>query len=75
MLLFAMALNILLLCMHKTMGGWQFVARYTVDMLPLALFYFLRSGAWEPKRYEKFIALLGILFNAYGALAITFLYQ
>ncbi len=74
-LLFAMALNILLLCMHKTMGGWQFGARYTVDMLPLALFYFLCSGAWETKRYEKFIAILGILFNAYGALAIIFIYQ
>ncbi len=73
-LLAAMALNILLLCAHKTLGGWQFGARYTVDMLPYALLYLTFDGAWEVKRYEKFIILAGILFNAYGALAINFIY-
>ncbi|MEN6472144.1 MAG: hypothetical protein ABFC62_11815 [Clostridiaceae bacterium] len=74
-LLAAAALNILLLCAHKTLGGWQFGARYTVDMLPYALWYMIDGGAWEPKRHEKFIAILGIAFNVYGALAMTFLYQ
>lgn len=74
-LLFATALNIILLCAHKTLGGWQFGARYTVDMLPYALLYLIEDGAWEIKRHEKFIALMGILFNAYGALAINFIYQ
>ncbi len=73
-LLIATALNIVLLCAHKTLGGWQFGARYTVDMLPYALLYIIADGAWELKRHEKFIALMGILFNVYGALAINFIY-
>lgn len=28
-------------CAHKTLGGWQFGARYTVDMIPLACFTYL----------------------------------
>ena len=28
------ALHILFLCAHKTLGGWQFGNRYTVDLLP-----------------------------------------
>lgn len=74
-LLAAMLVNILFLCMHKTLGGWQFGARYTVDMLPLALFYLAHGAPYAPKRHERFIGVLGILFNAYGALAMTFLYQ
>ena len=33
----AILAELLLLCAHKTLGGWQFGARYTVDMLPMAL--------------------------------------
>ena len=31
------ALSLAALCLHKTMGGWQFGARYTVDLIPYAL--------------------------------------
>ena len=30
------AINIILLCLHKTLGGWQFGARYTCDFLAIA---------------------------------------
>lgn len=29
------------LCLHRTMGGWQFGARYTVNLIPLALWWYL----------------------------------
>lgn len=73
-LLLAIFLELLLLCAHKTFGGWQFGARYTVDMLPLALAYLLLAGAWEPRFYEKGLGLFAMAFNLYGALAMTFLY-
>ena len=69
-LLFAFAAELVCLCLHKTLGGWQFGARYTVDMLPLALAYILSLGAWEPRRYEYVVMGLGIMFNVYGVIAI-----
>lgn len=73
-LLLALLAELVLLCAHKTFGGWQFGARYTVDMLPMALAYLLLRGPWEPRLYEKGIGLFAIAFNLYGALAMTFLY-
>lgn len=57
-----------LLCLHRTMGGWQFGARYTVDLLPYALLFFLRRGG--RLRYGLFACWLlaaGVLLNLYGA--------
>ena len=58
--------GLLCICLHKTLGGWQFGARYTLDLLPCALLYLLRSGLDAPKRWEAFLCAFGILFNAYG---------
>ncbi len=69
-LLFAFVAALVCLCLHKTLGGWQFGARYTVDMLPLALAYILSLGAWEPRRYEYVVMGMGIMFNVYGVLAV-----
>ena len=65
----------LLLCVHKTMGGWQFGARYTVDAIPLALFYLLFTDLKQPKKWELFLGGFAVLFNLYGALAMTFLHS
>lgn len=73
-LLAAMLLNLLLLCWHKTFGGWQFGARYTCDLLPLALAYFCLAKRQSLYRWERFAAYFGILLNVYGALAMNFLY-
>lgn len=66
------ALNLLLLTAHKTFGGWQFGARYTVDLLPYALIYLLAAGVKRPNRPVSFIAAAAVMFNAYGAVALFY---
>ena len=69
----AVLIELLLLCAHKTLGGWQFGARYTVDMLPMALMYMLLKKD-EPGGISAFIMAAGMMFNLYGALAMTMLH-
>ena len=69
----AVLMELLLLCAHKTLGGWQFGARYTVDMLPMALMYLLLKKD-EPGGISAFIMAAGMMFNLYGALAMTMLH-
>lgn len=64
------AAGLLALCLHETLGGWQFGARYTVDLIP----YVLLAEAWaadgpaRPVRdWEWFLCAAAVLFNAYGA--------
>jgi hypothetical protein len=71
----AVIANIVLLCMHKTLGGWQFGARYTIDMIPMVFLYLLLSKKARPTRIEFIIGTVAIMFNIYGALAMTFLYN
>ena len=69
----AVLIELLLLCAHKTLGGWQFGARYTVDMLPMALMYMMLKKD-EPGGISAFIMAAGMMFNLYGALAMTMLH-
>ena len=69
----AVLIELLLLCAHKTLGGSQFGARYTVDMLPMALMYLLLKKD-EPGGISAFIMAAGMMFNLYGALAMTMLH-
>jgi len=63
------------LVLHKTFGGWQFGARYTVDMIPFAVMYLLsQKRDMRPKRYELALGVFAVMFNVYGALAMTFLH-
>jgi len=71
----AILANILLLCSHKTLGGWQFGARYTIDMIPMVFLYLLLSKKARPTRFEFMIGILAIMFNIYGTLAMAFLYN
>ena len=73
-LLGAMLANLLFLCVHKTFGGWQFGARYTCDLLPLALAYFCLAQRPHLHRWERVVACFGIMLNVYGALAMNFLH-
>lgn len=71
----AMLLELVLLTMHRTLGGWQFGARYTVDLIPLALFAMLPSFKEKaPRGWEMMLCGFAVLFNLYGALAMHFLY-
>ena len=63
----SLIINLILLCMHKTFGGWQFGARYTLDLIPFSLLYILLSNRDKPTNYEIALCGFGLLFNAYGA--------
>jgi len=72
-LLITFALHILALCIHKTLGGWQFGARYTVDLIPFAVMY-LCIDRFRPKKWIGFVGCLAIMLNLYGAVAMHFLH-
>ena len=68
--------NMILLCFHKTMGGWQFGNRYLVDLIPFILFYILFTKKREKRinkvaHWERFVGAFAILFNIYGAIIMT----
>ena len=69
-----MVLNLLFLLMHRTLGGWQFGARYTVDMLAFVLLAILPSLKDRPKPWELWLGAFAILFNLYGAAAMHILH-
>jgi len=67
------ALHLLLLCLHKTMGGWHFGNRYTVDALPAALLAISAALPINGKRGRIILSaclvpflLAGFLINAFG---------
>lgn len=66
-------INLLLLCAHKTFGGWQFGARYTLDLIPYAFMYLLLSGKNIPSALDKFLCGFGLLFNGYGTIKMRLL--
>ncbi len=68
LLLIGIAAELCLLCMHRTMGGWQFGARYTCDMLPFALMYIALRDRPHAKSWELAIGGLAVAFNAYGVM-------
>lgn len=65
-----LAVNLFLLCLHKSFGGYQFGARYTLDLIPHVLFYLLLSGRYKPMPWERFLCGFGLLFNAYGTITM-----
>lgn len=70
-LLGVLLLHLLLLLMHRTFGGFQFGARYTVDLLPYVFLYFLLS---RPRRFtggEAVLYSFSVLFGVYGAIVIN----
>lgn len=63
--LLCVALHILLLTSHKTMGGFHFGNRYFIDVMPCIFHMLLLSSANNHKRaYPLF--LFGIVLNSYG---------
>ena len=63
----AFALECFALLMHKTMGGWQFGARYLCDPIPL-MFYVQIRRRNQMTGWEKIIAVIAIAFNLYGSI-------
>lgn len=64
-------IHLLIICCHKTLGGWQFGNRYLVDMIPWLFFGLL---LWKPQE-EKFvrwnipILVFGFAINLIGTVA------
>ncbi len=84
-LLGCMLLGLSFLCLHKTMGGWQFGARYLVDLIPyILLCEWVRYRPQErlgdqmglsqdaPKDWEWLLISLAVMFNVYGAVYMLF---
>lgn len=57
-----------LTCMHRTLGGWQFGARYMVDLFPWLFVWFLGRPKWRPDSSAWALCGAAMLFNLYGAL-------
>ena len=57
----------LLLCMHKTLGGYQFGARYLCDLLPAVLLFSLRGKGKRDPAWEVPVCAFACAVNVYGA--------
>lgn len=65
------AVNVLLLCMHRTLGGYQFGLRYALEMVPLCFAYLLLSpDRRNLTRWESVVMCFGLGFNFLGACLI-----
>ena len=61
-------LHLFLLLLHRTFGGYQFGARYTLDLLPYCLIYRLCAANQRGLRlYEGLALSLGMVLNLVGA--------
>lgn len=62
-------LGLTALCLHRTLGGWQFGARYTVDLIPFVLAAETghKPAAALPGGGAWFLCGCAVLFNLYGA--------
>ena len=61
------AVNVILLCMHRTLGGYQFGARYAIELIPLCFCYLLadpESGRMH--KWEAALLICGLIFNFAG---------
>ena len=61
------ALNVLLLLMHRTLGGHQFGARYALELVPLCFAWLLASPDRKSlSRWESVLLSFGLAFNFLG---------
>jgi hypothetical protein len=80
-------LGLIFLALHRTLGGYQFGSRYTLDLLPLALLFLLDARQRELQGEKEglaaepvpplavFLMGFGCLLNLYGALAMPLLHS
>lgn len=61
------AVNLLLLLMHRTLGGHQFGARYALELVPMCFVWYLVSPDRGPlARWESVLMVFGLAFNFMG---------
>jgi hypothetical protein len=69
-------LHICIFSMHKTLGGWQFGSRYTVDIIPMVFLFLLFTGIDKgKKRFYDYLFFGGaVIFNLLGSIS-TYLFE
>jgi hypothetical protein len=67
LLAICLVLHFNLLLLHRTFGGWQFGARYLIDLCP-ALFYLTLRHPRKSRLLAGAVMVWGVLFNLYGGL-------
>ena len=67
MIVLMCAVNLLLLLMHRTLGGHQFGARYALELVPMCFAWYLISpDRRELTRWESVLLVFGFIFNFLG---------
>jgi len=61
-----MLVHLFCLLMHKSFGGFQFGARYTLELIPYAFVYMHLSRRRDPRAWEISVFSAALLFNALG---------
>jgi len=62
--------HLFLLLLHRTFGGFQFGARYAVDLLPYAMLFLARRERKSITIAEAAVMLAGLAFSVYGSLTV-----
>lgn len=67
MIVLMCAVNLLLLLMHRTLGGHQFGARYALELVPMCFaWYLINPDRRELTRWESVLLVFGFIFNFLG---------
>lgn len=66
-----MLVHLFCLLLHKSFGGFQFGARYTLELIPYCLAYLHFAKPRAPWRWENVLFSMAVLFNAAGAYLIN----
>lgn len=64
------AAHILIICTHRTMGGWHFGHRYTVDALPVAYLGLVRQDKDPASLFSLPLLLWGLGVNIAGTVSL-----
>ena len=65
------ALHLFLICLHKTLGGWHFGNRYTIDFLPFMFYSLLCLTSYKNDwlmRFQYPIFIFGLALNVAGTI-------
>ncbi len=70
LILMTLIIHLFLLLLHRTFGGFQYGARYAVDLIPYSLFCLSRREGKKLNAAEAVVLVLGFLMAVLGSLFI-----